>query len=244
MDLAKVHRAGEMTPRIMKLTLATYNIHAGIGMDGHFNPQRITKVLAELNADIVTLQEVEHHQVGGQDMLDYLATETGYKSIAGPTLQRNRRHYGNALLTRLPVLSVRLIDLSIPNREPRGAIDIVLEGKADPLHVVATHLGLRPSERRHQVRHLLTLFDPDSDDIAILMGDLNEWFLWGRILRWLHAYFQPVPAKATYPARCPLFALDRIWVRPHNKLISLQVHNSKMARSASDHLPLKAVIRL
>ncbi len=228
----------------MYLTLATYNIHAGIGADGHFNPQRITEVLAELDADIVALQEVEQHDVGGLGMLDYLIADTGYTSIAGPTLQRNRRHYGNALLTRLPLLSVNRIDLSMPKREPRGAIDIVLQGGACHLHVVATHLGLMPSERRQQVRHLLTLFDPESDEIAILMGDLNEWFLWGRLLRWLHAYFQPMPAKATFPACCPLFALDRIWVRPHDKLIKLEVHNSKLTRSASDHLPLKVMISL
>jgi endonuclease/exonuclease/phosphatase family metal-dependent hydrolase len=226
----------------MHLTLATYNIHAGIGMDGRFRPERIRQVLGELDADVVALQEVEHHEVGGVDLLDYLAAETGCTCIAGPTLQRGTHHYGNALLTRLPVLSVERIDLSWLTSEPRGALDIVLDWYGLSLHVVATHLGLKPGERRHQVRHLLNLFDGDTADVSVLMGDLNEWFLWGRILRWLHAGFQPTPAHATFPARWPLFALDRLWVRPRDRLVTLAVHQSEIARRASDHLPLKAVI--
>lgn len=227
-----------------ELTLATYNIHAGIGADGRFHPERIARVLRELDADVVALQEVEHHKVDQLDLLDYLAEETGLAAIAGPTLQRGARHYGNALLTKLPVLSVSRIDMSWPGREPRGALDVLLDCNGRQLHVVATHLGLKPNERRHQVRQLLTLFSADSVKTAVLMGDLNEWFLWGRILRWLHGYFHRTPSYATFPARWPLFALDRLWVRPHRNLLQLAVHHSALARCASDHLPLKAVIRL
>lgn len=55
------------------MRLATYNIHACIGADGRFEPERIVKVLHEINADVVTLQEVEHHLIDGLDLLDYLA---------------------------------------------------------------------------------------------------------------------------------------------------------------------------
>jgi endonuclease/exonuclease/phosphatase family metal-dependent hydrolase len=76
------------------------------------------------------------------------------------------------------------------------------------------------------------------------MGDINEWFLWGRPLRWLHAHFQSKPNYATFPARWPLFALDHIWISPRSRLRTLQVHSSRLARIASDHLPLKAVIKI
>ena len=89
----------------MSITVCTYNIHAGIGADGHFAPQRIVKVLQEIDADVVALQEVEHHTVDGYDLLDYLAVTTGMTAIAGPTLLRESRHFGNALLTRLAVLT-------------------------------------------------------------------------------------------------------------------------------------------
>jgi endonuclease/exonuclease/phosphatase family metal-dependent hydrolase len=72
------------------------------------------------------------------------------------------------------------------------------------------------------------------------MGDLNEWYLWGPTLRWLHAHFQETPSPATFPTRFPLFALDRIWVKPRRLLRQLTVHRTPLARIASDHLPVTA----
>lgn len=229
----------------MDITLATYNIHAGIGADGKFAPDRICAVLAELDADLVALQEVDHHQVGDLDLLDYLAEKLACSAIPGPTLLRETRHYGNALLTRLPLLALNRLDLSIPGREPRGALDATFDFHGQIMQMVATHLGLKPGERRCQVQQLLALFNrPRPADISVLMGDINEWFLWGRPLRWLHAHFQSKPNYATFPARWPLFALDHIWISPRGRLRTLEVHSSRLARIASDHLPLKAVIKI
>jgi endonuclease/exonuclease/phosphatase family metal-dependent hydrolase len=225
------------------ITLATYNIHAGVGTDGRFVPERIVRVLQEVDADVFALQEVEHHLIGNIDLLDYLAAETGLTAIAGPTLLRETRHYGNAMLIKPPALDVDRIDLSLPGREPRGAIDAILDCNGLRLRVVATHLGLSPGERRKQVRQLISSFEShESSDISVLTGDLNEWFLWGRILRWLRAHFQPTPDLATFPSRFPVFALDHIWLTPVNRLDRIEVHASDLARIASDHLPLKAVI--
>jgi endonuclease/exonuclease/phosphatase family metal-dependent hydrolase len=41
----------------------------------------------------------------------------------------------------------------------------------------------------------------------------------------------------------PFFSLDRIWVRPTETVISLDVHKTRLARIASDHLPVKAIIK-
>jgi len=226
------------------LTLATYNIHACVGGDGHFEPERTVHVLRELNADVVALQEVEHHDIGGCDLLDYLAAKTGLTAIAGPTLLRESRHYGNAILTRLPILRVNRVDLTLPGHEARGALDVTLDGNGRRVQVVATHLGLKPWERRQQVRRLLKLFEIGPANIYVLMGDLNEWFLWGRPLRWLHAHFKRTPHYATFPARWPLMALARLWVHPRRRLARVEVHASGLARVASDHLPLKAVIEI
>ncbi|HVW63488.1 MAG TPA: endonuclease/exonuclease/phosphatase family protein [Nitrosospira sp.] len=228
----------------MNLTLATYNIHACIGADGRFEPDRTVDVLRELDADVVALQEVEHHDVDGSDLLDYLAAKTGLTPIAGPTLLRETRHYGNALLTRLPILAVNRVDLTLPGHEARGAIDVTLGSNGHRMQVVATHLGLKPWERRQQVRQLLRLFDIGSKDVYVLLGDLNEWFLWGRPLRWLHAHFKQTPHRATFPSRRPFMALDRLWVHPRRRLTAVEAHVSKLARIASDHLPLKGIIDL
>lgn len=226
----------------MRLTLATYNLHACIGTDGCFAPHRTAGVLRELDADVIALQEVEHHDVEGRDLLDYLAFKTGLQAIPGPTLLRETRQYGNAILTKLPVLNVNRVDLTLPGQEARGAIDVTLEGNGKRLQVVATHLGLKPWERRQQVRRLLKLFDIGLTDTYVLMGDVNEWFLWGRPLRWLHAHFKRSPHCATFPSHHPFMSLDRLWVHPRRCLVRLEAHTSELARIASDHLPLKAVI--
>lgn len=222
-----------------KLRVASYNIHCGIGADGRFSERRILDVLNEISPDVVALQEVES-RASGLDMLGWLAREGGFHALAGTTLLRSDGHYGNGLLTRCPVTRSRLLDLSFRRREPRGAISADLDCDGHPIRLVATHLGLRPAERREQVEQLLKLFRESPDDRAVLVGDLNEWFLWGRPLRRLHNYFKKTPSPATFPAQLPVFALDRLWAHPRHMLRRLWVHSSRAARVASDHLPLVA----
>ena len=150
--------------------------------------------------------------------------------------------FGNAVLTRLPVISTRRICLSYGDREPRTALDVVLETGARPLRLIATHLGLKPGERRFQVRRILEHVAGDEPPVTVLLGDFNEWFLVGRPLRWLHARFGRPPALRTYPSRFPLFALDRIWVHPQRALTRFSADGSSAARTASDHLPVLAEI--
>lgn len=228
----------------MRLKLATWNIHRCIGSDGILYPARIAQVLREIDADVVALQEVDSQPGHELDILAFLAEQTGSRQIPGITMLRSDTHYGNAVLTRLPILAIRRHDLSVTGREPRGAIDVDLDCQGRRVQLVATHLGLRPSERRYQVRQLLPVFAEAGNDVVLLAGDLNEWFLWGRPLRMLQQQFPDTPHRRTFPARFPLLTLDRIWVYPRDRLASLQVHTSKLARIASDHLPLVATINI
>jgi endonuclease/exonuclease/phosphatase family metal-dependent hydrolase len=225
------------------LRVATYNIHSAVGRDGRCDPGRVARVIRELAADVVALQEVESHH-GGLDALEFLGRETGMTAVPGPTMLRTEGDYGNALLTRSRLLEVRRLDLSFPGREPRGALDVTLEAGRLAVRIIATHLGLRPVERRHQIDTILAGLAQPNPGPTVLLGDLNEWFLWGRPLRRLHAHFGPTPAPATFPAHWPVFALDRVWVQPLRSLRKLAVHDSRLARVASDHLPLVAEIDL
>jgi endonuclease/exonuclease/phosphatase family metal-dependent hydrolase len=226
---------------IMRLSLATYNIHSCIGGDGRYDPGRILGVLKELDVDIIALQEVDSREHQGLELMHWLAKETGLQAIAGPTLLRQTGKYGNALLLRCEALKVRRIDLTVLRHEPRGAIDVDVSCGGHILQLIATHLGLRPAERREQVQRVLESFGTKH---CVLMGDLNEWFLWGRPLRWIQAMFGRARHLATFPARCPILALDRIWVRPPGTVTQLMVHRTVLARQASDHLPLRAVLEL
>ena len=227
----------------MPIVVATYNVHRCIGRDGRFDPERTLAVLRELDADAVALQELQWQPTDAIHLLQEFALKLGYAALAGPTLLRTDGHYGNAVLTRLPVLGTDSVDLSVPGREPRGALLALLETSAGPLHLIATHLGLRPYERRLQMRQLLALRRGHAS-ATVLLGDINEWFLWGRPLRWLHTRFGRTPAPLSFPARRPLLALDRIWVEPRSMLRELRAHASPLARVASDHLPLRAALEL
>jgi endonuclease/exonuclease/phosphatase family metal-dependent hydrolase len=225
------------------LRVATWNIHSGIGRDGRYDPCRIIAVLHELKADVIALQEVASLADHGE-FLPQLRAELGFEIVTGPTRVRAGDDYGNALLSRYPIAGMSRLDLSVHVHEPRGAIDTTLVVGGRKVRVLSTHLGLRPYERRQQVRRVLATIDPGDPAPVVLMGDLNEWFLWGRSLRWLHADFHPRPAPATFPACWPVFALDRIWIRPAQHLRSIAAHVSAVSRVASDHLPLVADIEL
>lgn len=226
------------------LRVATWNIHRCVGSDGVMSPQRCGAVLRELDADIVALQELEFDPRDDGHGLAAMTRETRYYAIPGATMLRGDAHYGNAVLARSRPDAVRHHDLSIPEREPRGAIDIDLSWNQYRIRFVATHLGLRPGERRLQVQRLLSLLRSDGYDLMILAGDLNEWFLLGRPLRMLRRKFSDTPHRRTWPSRRPVFSLDRIWVQPRRALRNLATHRSPLARLASDHLPLVAAIAL
>ncbi len=226
-----------------KLTIASYNIHRGVGIDRRFRPGRIAAVIGELGADVIALQEVGS-RAAGFDMLQHLAEETGFGAVAGMTLTDRRGEFGNALLTHLPVVSAERHCLRIGAREPRGALVVVLAASAVPLRVIVTHLGLRTRERHEQVARLLALAREPPDVPTILAGDMNVWGRAKHESRPLDRHFGSTGMATTFPSFAPWLALDRIWVHPVGALASIHAHRSPRSRIASDHLPLVADIHL
>ena len=223
----------ELSPECLRV--ASYNVHGCVGADGRRDPGRVARVIAELGCDTVGLQEVQG--------LEAIAGALAMQVVAGPDHRWHDRHVGNALLTRRKVLAVRHHEFGLPGCEPRTAIDVDLEVGGAPLRAIVTHLGLPPSERRYQVRKILQLVKQTPlEERVVVMGDINEWLPLGRPLRWLHALLGRSPAERSFPARWPLLALDRVWVRPRHALLAFGVHRSPLAARASDHLPVKAII--
>lgn len=220
------------------LRIASYNVHGCRGTDGQKDAGRIARVIEELGCDTVGLQEVDYR-------LDYIAQKLGMQAIPGLTLARHDGPYGNALLTRRKVLDVRRLGFTYSGREPRNALDVDLEVNGETVRVIVTHLGLWPAERRYQVKKILDMIraTPAYERVVVL-GDINEWLPLGRPLRWMNALFGRCPAERSFPSRWPLVALDRVWVRPRHALLALKAHRTPLAETASDHLPVKAIIAL
>jgi endonuclease/exonuclease/phosphatase family metal-dependent hydrolase len=226
----------------MTFTVASYNIHKGAGLDRRVDLDRIADVLQEIDADLVGLQEVFRPQAMG------LAERLGVQVAMGVTRERDGQSYGNAVLTRLPILGSQTFDLSRPTREPRGGIRLDLsmaDGRL--LHVFNVHFGLKIRERAEQVRMLIQehIRHDELTGPRVLMGDLNEWFWFrgpvGRVLRReLHGH----RIRRTHPAPLPLFPLDRIYWDRRLAADGFRVHRSRLARVASDHLPVVARLRL
>lgn len=224
--------------------VATWNIHSCVGLDARFAPDRIAEVIRSLDVDLVGLQEVGWHHRGevGLDQFEFLAKATGMTAHAAPTKHSSRAHYGNAILTRLPVRSVAPIDLSVRHREPRGGIDAVVEVQGRPVRVIAAHLGLDPWERANQIARILALLDERPEMPALFMGDLNEWAPVSPRLRSLAAAFDDWASPRSFHARMPTLRLDRIYVRGGLTIPSFAVLRNTVTRRASDHLPVRAIV--
>ena len=104
--------------------IATYNIHKGRGMDGRTRIDRILRVLREVEADIIALQEVINHEKRSPEehQACYLAEQLGCFYSVGETRKHREGVYGNVTLSRWKFETSRHIDLSVAGREPRGAL--------------------------------------------------------------------------------------------------------------------------
>lgn len=229
---------------VQMLIVATYNIHRSIGIDRIRDPHRIIRVIEEMNADIVGLQEVDkfhatHHT---STPLDDLARYAGYHIIMGATMQKDYGQYGNALLSRFEISGYHTVDLTMNRREPRGAIDATIKANGRDIRIIVTHFGLKSRERKYQINRLIKVIDSDDLSNTIFMGDINEWLPFGYCVRRMSEYLSSIPCVKSYPSYLPVFALDRIWTGKKIRTYLSGVHKSSLSKIASDHLPVKAVM--
>ena len=228
--------------------VVTYNIHKGRGVDGRLNVRRIARILEDLDADIVALQEVVAHEESRPERHQprYLSEELGYHYAIGETRKHRGGIYGNVTLSKRPFELSKHFDLSVGGREQRGMLrtDVPLEGEL--LHVFNVHLGTGYLERCHQARRLLTdqsIAHPELKGPRVVLGDFNEWIA-GPVSRTLRAEFcrADVLAKTVrqrgYPGFLPVLDLDHVYCDRHMKVKDAFFHRNGLTLVASDHLPL------
>jgi len=238
------------------LRVLCYNIHYGQGMDGRYDIPRLAAVINQTKPDLVALQEVDVG-VKRSDRVHQaleLGRLTGLAVRFGPTQHYEGGLFGNAVLTRLPILDVAIHPLpyteSTPERVtyPRGAIAVVVQGPGgQPIRFVSTHFQHNvPEDRVEQAKAVNGLFaDLDDPLPTILAGDINALpdSEPVRILRerWTDAMDDP-PAP-TVPSDKPTSRIDYIFYRPQTqfRLAQAEVIAEVMA---SDHRPVLAVVEL
>jgi endonuclease/exonuclease/phosphatase family metal-dependent hydrolase len=243
----------------MRFRVMTYNIHRAIGVDRRFRPERITRILGSHEPDIVLLQEVDDGVPRSRemDLARELAVDMGYPHFAvGHNVTLRKGRYGNATLSRFPILRERNIDLTIGNWKRRGCQHTAIllgsrAGRKHRLEVFNLHLGLSAHQRDSQVallarsRELASL----SANVACLVGgDFNDWRSRLQPLFTAQMRFRSATdrsrdgdrAIATYPAFFPRGPLDRIYYRGPLRLTSARRCRLRLSRIASDHLPIIA----
>ena len=235
-----------MRPPGAPLRVATYNVHACVGTDRRHDPDRVASVVGELHADIVALQEFTYAAsvaIETRQPVELVALD-GYECALGPTRRIAARCFGNALLTRHPIVEVHRLDLSVDGREPRGALAATIDVAGTTVHVLTTHLGLRVRERRFQAQQLLAYLESVRHSFVVVLGDINDWVPLRSVAHVLDHRLGRAPRLRSFPSSRPMLSLDRIWTHPASALRRMFVHRSTLARAASDHLPIVADIDL
>jgi endonuclease/exonuclease/phosphatase family metal-dependent hydrolase len=222
-------------------------------MDNRVRPQRIVRVLEEIDADIIGLQEVlcissEQpilHQAG------YIAGSLGLQYCFGATRRLNGGIFGNVILSRFPIMTDRNYDISVGRRESRCCLRADIEIGDRLAHVFNVHLGTGYLERRRQARRLIDaeiLYNENLEGVRLMLGDFNEWTR-GLTTRALSSRLRAVNGwkrispRRTYPGILPIFGLDNIYFDPAVKLSSCCVWRTMTSLIASDHLPFIADFR-
>jgi endonuclease/exonuclease/phosphatase family metal-dependent hydrolase len=170
-----------------------------------------------------------------------------------PALQVEEELYGDAILSALPMRLVKAGPLpGSVGFEPRGALWAAVEANGTEIQIINTHLGLPAYERMAQAKTLLGqnwLGHPDGRDPVILLGDFNARRR-SVVYRRFTARLRDAQlvlhkrARRTFPARMPMLRIDHIFCSRSVDVLGVEVAQSQLVRSASDHLPLVMDFRI
>ena len=238
--------------------LVTFNTHHGVGDDERHDLPRLAKLLHSVDADVICLQEVDRYYGDRSEDVDQallLSRALDLQLAWGPAIDEPRpdggpRQYGNALLSRLPILVSDVHPLP-GGGEPRSALRTMLELDGGTLWVTATHLTTRSApERAAQVAALAALHTERMEG-GVLVGDFNAPADAPELEvlreRFTDAW-QSAPDRDdqagwrfwrddegdTFPARAPRKRIDQVWVSAGVTVAAARVLD---AEGASDHLP-------
>jgi endonuclease/exonuclease/phosphatase family metal-dependent hydrolase len=211
-------------------------------------------VLRETQPDIIALQEVVGMDEGEleRNQVRFIAEELGFEYCIGENRRLHGGAYGNAVLTKFPIIAHRNHDITHHKNEPRGCQEVTVavdsQNVGSPLlRIYNVHLGTGFFERRYQARRLMQLFGDRSDEATprVVLGDFNEWPR-GLASTLLEQHFKTAepPRRLgrawSYPGILPLAHVDHIYYDSPLEAEKVMIHRSRLALIASDHLPIVA----
>lgn len=243
----------------LTVRILCWNVHKCVGgLDRRYDPARTAAVIATADPDVVLMQEVAQNGrwYRHERQVDVLGDALGmaHRSyFVNVRFGPRRGEYGNAILSKAPIATSHNLDLTLPAKKARSVLHAELRlqnaaGRSRTLHVFNLHLGLSEAERREQLRRFLqsrALLAIHASTPVLVAGDFNDVYgsLGGQLLA--PAGFRgPARPLRTFPAWAPLRALDSLWVRGDLDVLALERLRGRGTRTASDHLPLLAELRL
>lgn len=235
-----------------------WNVHKCVGgIDRRYDPARTAAVIAAAQPDVVLLQEVAQNGAWyrGERQVDVLGDALGLPHRSYHVNVRfgpRRGEYGNAILSRAPIVAHSNFDLTVGARKPRSVLHAELRldagGRSRTLHAFNMHLGLSEAERCEQLVRFLQLHPlrgVHADTPVVVAGDFNDVYgTLGQRLLAPEGFRGPQKPLRTFPAWAPVRALDTFWVRGEVDVVDLARAQGRGIRTASDHVPLLATLRV
>ncbi|BFH68272.1 MAG: endonuclease/exonuclease/phosphatase family protein [Paenibacillus dendritiformis] len=242
-----------MTECAASLTVMSYNIQHGRGMDDRYDPARIADVIRRAGADVIGLQEVDRHfdkRSNYEDTIMVLAARLGMQYAYGANLdgdpepgRTERRQYGIGILSKYPIVHQQHYLLDSAGREQRGLLEAELVVEDARVRFYVTHLGLERQERLTQISQIVDIAARQTG-AAIITGDFNALPDSPELAAMSRSYrnvFADLPAAYTYPAGGAKETIDYILV---NDGIAVGARREVVRSVASDHYPIAAALSI
>ncbi|MFG6146827.1 endonuclease/exonuclease/phosphatase family protein [Halobacillus sp. B23F22_1] len=238
----------------------TYNIQAGMGADGQYDPDHIADVIKESQAEVVALQEVDVHwgaRSQFENVVDRLADQldmnyTFAPIYDNPPLEENgpRQQFGVAIMSKYPILketNQEITRLSTQDASPEptltpGFAEAIINVQGSLIPFYSTHLDYRgdPYIREMQVDDMLQIFE-EQPGSKVLMGDMNASPEANELRPLLEKFTDAwntvnTTPGYTYPSVSPNNRIDHIYASEDIEVLDAHLIQSE----ASDHLPVIA----
>ena len=233
-----------------RIAVLTYNIYHGENAHGGSNLDAVAGIINSLEPDLVALQEVDNktRRAQGLELTAELSRRTSMQGIFGKAMSYDGGGYGEAVLSRYPVIKTK--NNLLPHTakaEPRAALEVHIELPGGvKMAFIGTHLDHQRDQnnRMMQAKRIMELYE-NYDLPMIMVGDLNAVPGSDPINLLLRQWSDAARdnPQPTFPSVKPARKIDYIMYKPNArwKVVEVRVIDEKVA---SDHCPVLAVLEL